>query len=229
MILSERLLNIANLVPKCDLAIDIGTDHAYVPIYLVKENIAKKVIAADISKGSVRKAQQNVNLNNCKDRIECRLGDGLDVLYDNEYADVIIVAGMGGMLVNYVLNINKEALKKAKRLILQPQRDNDKVRKFIHSIGFKIIDEKIFYDDNKLYNIIVCEKGQDCQYSEQEYLYGKILIDEKNSILKEYINSEMNRIEKVTKELTSSDERIIARKNELTQKYNLLKEIYICL
>lgn len=229
MILSERLLNIANLVPKCDLAIDIGTDHAYVPIYLVKKNIAKNVIASDISKGSVQKAQQNVNLNNCKDRIECRLGDGLDVLYDNEYADVIIVAGMGGMLVNYVLNINKEAFKKTKRLILQPQRDNDKVRKFVHSIGFKIIDEKIFYDDDKLYNIIVCEKGQDYQYSEKEYLYGKILIDEKNSILKEYINSEMNRIEKVTKELISPDKRIIARKNELNQKYNLLKEIYICL
>lgn len=229
MVLSKRLGKIVDYVPKCGTVTDIGTDHAFIPIYLALNNVAKKVIAADISKGSVDKAEKNVSFYNCSHRVECRCGDGLSVLSENECSDVIIAAGMGGMLVIHVLEVNDRVLKNAKRLILQPQRDNDKVRRFVHKKGFKIIAEDIFKDEGKIYNIIVCEKGNDTFYSDKDYIFGKLPIEEKNSVLKEFILHETNRMRKVADGLISDEEHILKRKNELLDKCRIYEEVSACL
>lgn len=191
--LSKRLQQVADTVKKSNTIADIGTDHAYIPIYLIKNGIAKRAVAADISEGSCKKARININSNHLTDLIDVRCGNGLEVINGSEVINSIIIAGMGGLMAISVLESNKEAVQRAEQLVLQPQKDIDKVRRYIHSIGFKIVNEKILVDSDKYYNIIEAEKGKEC-YSEAEYVGGKILIESKSPILKEYIEFEDNKL-----------------------------------
>ncbi len=202
--LSERLKVVADCVLKCDTMADIGTDHAYIPIYLVKNNIVKKAIAADISEGSCKKARLNVNSNHLYEKVDVRCGNGLEVIEKNEVIDCIVIAGMGGLMAINVLESNTYAVSKAKRLILQPQKDIGKVREYIDSIGFKIIDEKMLKENGKYYNVIVAEKGKE-SYSKIEFLFGKRLIEEKSPILKEYILFEQNKLVKILKNMEKNN------------------------
>ncbi len=223
MVISERLKTIISCAKKCNFLVDVGTDHAYIPICLVKSGIAEKAVACDISKGSVEKAKKNIQIHNYSDFIETRLGDGLRVIEENEKPDQIIIAGMGGMLTVDILNGSKKTVGFAERLILQPQRDIDKVRRTVHEFGFKIIDEKMIFEDGKYYNIVICEKGMDCVYTEEDYFFGKLLIETKNEILKKYVEFELNKINSI---LFSMEEKIGKEKqNDLfLKRFEELKE-----
>lgn len=226
--LSKRLQQVAQTVKNGELIADIGTDHAYIPIYLIKNKIAKKAIAADISKGSCKKASLNINLRGLSDLIDVRCGNGLEVIKENEEPNVIVIAGMGGLMTISVLESNKRAVQCADQLVLQPQRDIDKVRKYIHSIGFKIESEKMLKEGDKFYNIINAVKGCE-EYTEIEYLFGKKLMEERSSVLKEYVDTENNKLltvlenmKNAAKENTADYERL----NRLSEKYN---EVMKCL
>lgn len=226
--LSKRLQQVAQTVKNGELIADIGTDHAYIPIYLIKNKIAKKAIAADISKGSCKKASLNINLRGLSDLIDVRCGNGLEVIKENEEPNVIVIAGMGGLMTISVLESNKRAVQCADQLVLQPQRDIDKVRKYIHSICFKIESEKMLKEGDKFYNIINAVKGCE-EYTEIEYLFGKKLIEERSSVLKEYVDTENNKLltvlenmKNAAKENTADYERL----NRLSEKYN---EVMKCL
>ena len=93
--LSNRLKNVVSQVNTGNLIADIGTDHGYVPIYLIKNSIAKKAIAADISKGSCDKAKTNISLYGLNDKIDVRCGNGLEIIKDSEIIDTIINAVKG--------------------------------------------------------------------------------------------------------------------------------------
>lgn len=191
--LSKRLQQVADTVIKSDMAADIGTDHAYIPIYLVKKEITKRAIAADISAGSCRKAQLNINNNHLSDKIDVRCGNGLEVINENEIVNSIIIAGMGGLMAISVLESNKKAVEKAEQLVIQPQKDIDKVRRYLHLSGFKIADETMLVDGDKIYTVIDARKGKE-EYTELEYLFGKLLIEEKSAVLKEYVETESNKL-----------------------------------
>lgn len=193
MVISERLKTIAGCAKKCEFLVDVGTDHGYIPIFLVENKTAKKAVACDISYGSVQKAEKNIRKHNIT-CIETRQGDGLSVINDDEFPDQIIIAGMGGMLIIDILNNSKKIVQSAERIILQPQRDIYKVRITVHKLGFKIIDEKMLFEDGKYYNAIICEKGIDCAYNESEYFFGKILLDNKDEILKRHIDFEFSKV-----------------------------------
>ena len=111
--LSNRLKNVVSQVNTGNLIADIGTDHGYVPIYLIKNSIAKKAIAADISKGSCDKAKTNISLYGLNDKIDVRCGNGLEIIKDSEIIDTIIISGMGGLLTIDVLKSNEKAVKNA--------------------------------------------------------------------------------------------------------------------
>lgn len=227
MELSERLKTIADLVDNCDLLADIGTDHAYIPVYLIKKGVVKRAIAADISKGSIKKAELNAKKYNCIDKIDLRCGNGLEVIKAGEQPNCVVIAGMGGMLAIEVMEKNIPVVKGVNQLIVQPQRDIDEVRKFLHKIGLKIENEKMLFEDGKFYNVIICSKGVDVEYSETDYWFGKRLIDEKNKVLKEYIFYEMNKMNRVLESLKDNKElHIIERKNQLEEKYNKYREVF---
>ncbi|MBR1444521.1 MAG: SAM-dependent methyltransferase [Firmicutes bacterium] len=230
MQLSERMRRVAEKVEKCDLIADIGTDHAYIPIYLVKNGVIKRAIAGDISKGSVMKAAKNIIRNGCEERIETRVGNGLKILGEGEYVDTVIMSGMGGMLMKEIMRERTDIIKNTSQLVLQPQRDIDKVRRYLHDISFRIENEDMFTEDGKYYNIIVCRNGKEDRYSEREYLFGKKLIDEKNEVLSAYIEKEMRKMKNVINSMKDrKEEHILKRKKEIENEYRIYGEVAACL
>lgn len=229
MDLSARLNMVAAMVKPCDFLADIGTDHAYLPIYLYKKGVIKCAVAADISKGSCDKAKENINLHGLNNYIDVRCGNGLDVIKENEQPDVIVIAGMGGMLAIDVLNSGK-CTGSAAQLVLQVQRDIDKVRRYIHSIGYKIEAEDILKEDGKIYTAISAVKGKDTVYTEGDYYFGKLLIESKNPILKEYIEFEHNKLNRVLSSLNDKNtEEINVRRRELGRMIDIQEEVLKCL
>lgn len=193
---------------------DIGTDHAYIPIKLIEDDITKKVIASDIKEGPVEIAKQNIVKNNLNNKIEVRLGSGLSVLGKNE-TDTIIIAGMGGEMIEKILREDEEKAKSASLLILQPMNSQYELRKFLINNGFIIINEDISVEGFKVYNILTVKPGyqdkfeNDIEYHIPRYLcshkYFKNLYDKKK---REFI--------KVITGLENS-------KNADTEKLNLYK------
>ena len=219
--LSNRLLTVAQAVKPCSCAADIGTDHAYVPIWLCQNNITAYCIAGDVSKGSAQKAADNVMSHCLDDRISTRCGSGLEIINKDETIDCIIISGMGGMLMLDILNGGD--LTSVTQLVLQPQKDIPKVRKALHAFGFKRENEYIVFEENKYYNIINAVRGAEPEYTETEYLLGKRLLEKKDPLLKKYIEHEQN---KLTKILPRTDR---ARRIEIEKILKCYKEGTECL
>lgn len=256
MNLSNRLQAIADLVTKSSAVADIGTDHGYIPIYLIKNNIAEKVIAADISDGSLNKARELVSKYDLKDCIECRLGNGLDVLSPGE-ADTIIIAGMGGKLISQILKDQIQIAKSAESLILQPMNGQGELRKWLILNGFEIIDEDLVKEGNKFYEIIKAEPEKNTVLKDdvvnnrkvpikkdlsgkKDDFEGKIddsfgnnfdiglrLIEKRHPLLGEFILKKMQEIEKIMKKLNNGESSMIEQRySELKSKLEHYKELY---
>ena len=155
---------------------DIGCDHAYVPVRLIQDGRAEKVIASDLNAGPLNIAKQNIKKYGLSENIETRLGGGLSTLSPGE-ADVIIIAGMGGEIIERILRDDEEIAKKAK-LVLQPMNSQYELRKFLISNGYKIAAEDMALEGFKVYNIFEVEAGfqppfeNEFDYQIPPYLYG---------------------------------------------------------
>ena len=158
--LSERLLMSAKMVTKGSRVADVGCDHAHTGIWLIKNDIASKVIAMDVRKGPLEKARENIKLYGLDGIIETRLSDGLEKLSVGE-ADSIVIAGMGGTLTVEILKNGIEKAAAARELILQPQSDIGMVRRFLRENGFVITQEKMCKEDGKFYNSIRAVRDTD--------------------------------------------------------------------
>lgn len=189
---SLRLNEIFNLVDKNSIVADIGTDHGIIPIMLSKFNLAKKIIATDISENSLNKLKEKLKQNNNIKNIETRVSDGLNSFFEYEI-DTIIISGMGGILIKDILNNNLDIAKTAETLILSPNNSLDVVRKFLTNNNFKIIDEKDVFENSKYYQILKVTYGKDLFYEDYEYNYGKILIKNKSKNLKLFLENELNK------------------------------------
>ena len=133
------------------------------------------------------------------------------------------------MLAIDVLNSGK-CTGNASQLVLQVQRDIDKVRRYIHSIGYKIEAEDILKEDGKIYTAISAVRGEDAVYTEGDYYFGKLLIESKNPILKEYIEFEHNKLNRVLSSLNDKNtEEINARRRELGRMIDIQEEVLKCL
>jgi len=153
--LSPRLKTILSYVVGDCLA-DIGTDHAYLPIEACLDNIVKKALACDYYPGPLSKAEININRFGLNDRIETRLGFGLQPVNPGE-ADSAVISGMGGMRILEILQASKEVASNLKRLIVQPQHDIPAVRQYLYDEDFDIIDEILVLEKHRKYTIIVAE------------------------------------------------------------------------
>lgn len=226
MELSLRLQNIAENVSG-DMLLDIGTDHAYIPIFLCKNKNIKKAIACDISKGSVKKAKENIEKYSLRDDIVAKVSDGFKNIDKNEGISDVIIAGMGGMLIIDILKNRKNVVNNNINLILQPQKDIYFVRKYLHSEKFYIKNEKMIIDNEKYYNIIVAKNGIDEKYNENEYFFGKLLLKQKCKILKSYIEKEILMMENIKKQIYN----FATKKNIkiFEKKYKMYKEVAKCL
>ncbi|MBQ4136775.1 MAG: SAM-dependent methyltransferase [Clostridia bacterium] len=175
--LDNRLLACASLVRQGSVAADIGSDHAYLPIYLVRHGICPRAIASDINEGPVNRAKINVRLSGLSDKIDILLADGLDKAASYK-PDDIIIAGMGGELIRDIIGASEYAKTKGVRLILQPMTMPHILREYLAGAGFNIIDEMICSAQDKYYQIICAEyDGTARSFTEHELLLGKINIE----------------------------------------------------
>ena len=156
MKLTDRLLKIASLVDNGKRIADIGTDHGYIPVYLLNQNKIQYAILGDVNKGPLENARKEVTRNKLQDKVDLRLGSGIEVLKENE-VDEIIIAGMGGMLINNLLKANEKVAHTTEKLILQPMQAPEELRMFLYQNGYKILDEHLVREEHRLYEIIVCK------------------------------------------------------------------------
>lgn len=186
MELSKRLYAVAGLVTEGVSVADIGTDHGYVPIYLIKNKIASKVIAMDINRGPLERARMHIIGHGLKGQIETRLSDGLKMINPGE-VDGMIAAGMGGALVIKILEDSRQVVESLKFAVLQPQSEISKVRKYLWNNNLVIIDEDMVEEDGKFYPMMKVIHGKPEQYEEYEYIYGKKLLEKKHPVLQKFL------------------------------------------
>lgn len=225
MNLSNRLLEIAKFVSKDSIVADIGTDHGYIPVYLIQKNISKKVIASDISPGSLDKTIEYINQLHLNDRIFPRLGDGLEIVKPYE-VDTVIIAGMGGVLISKILDDNKEICDTIEYFILQPMVASKELRKYLVSNGFMIVDESLAKEGRRFYEIILAKNGNDTIKKDIYYEIGPKLIENNHPLLKEFIKHKIDEIESIITKLgTEKTDNIRTRYKELIKNLEDYKEV----
>ena len=230
--LSQRLRAVAGLARPCRVLADIGTDHAYLPIYLVGSGIAERAIAMDLRTGPLEQAEKNIAAL-CEDpmRVQTRLSDGLKELKEDE-ADAIVIAGMGGALTVRILQADMETAQRARFLILQPQSELPMVRAFLWQHGWFTEDENMILEDGKFYPMmrIVFDRQraqEQMQMSGEGGLhYGPVLIRERNPVLYSFLQFEKHTKQKILSSLQSADgDKAKSRQEELKAALERNEEI----
>ena len=211
--LSKRMAAVAGLVPFGVNACDIGCDHGFVAIYLVREGICPKVIAMDINKGPLSRAKEHIESAGLSSYIETRLSDGMEKLDIGE-AECVIAAGMGGRLVVKILEDHPEKRESLRYLVLQPQSELAFVRAYLRRQGFVIRKEDMVFEDGKFYPMMLAEvSGREdiCSGAMNEAVledeFGPCLIRERHPVLLEYLFWWEGQQNKILKEVLAYPER----------------------
>ncbi|MBM7543213.1 tRNA (adenine(22)-N(1))-methyltransferase [Amphibacillus cookii] len=183
-ILSNRLKKIAQFLPQGAYFADIGSDHAYLPVHICKQDQTARAVAGELNNGPYLSACQHVAAYGLTDRIDVIKGDGLTVITDLPVKQ-IVVAGMGGVLIQSILEKGKELLDGVERLILQPNVDSHYIRKWLASSAFHLTAERILEEDGHIYEILVADahamNGDHLEdQSLKSLMFGPMLLQEKN-------------------------------------------------
>ena len=188
MKINDRLKKIGDLVEANSFCLDVGCDHALLDIYLVKKDKNIKAIASDVAEGPVDSAKQNIKRERLENKIEVRLGDGLDTYSDE--VNTIIISGMGGRNMIGIFKRHLEVLKKVDTIILSPNNYQIDVKKFLVSNGFYIENEEFVKDKKFIYQIIVFKKGKK-HYTRKDFFFGPIYLEKKGKLFEEYYKREL--------------------------------------
>lgn len=224
-LLSERMLRTAAMVSRGHRTADVGCDHAYTSIYLVEQAIAPRVVAMDVNAGPLWRAKENVERFDMTEQISLRLSDGLAALLPGE-VDTILIAGMGGPLMERILSAHPETVAKGKELVLQPQSEIASFRRFLHRTGFRIAQEDMLFEEGKYYVILRAEHGREQGWTEEEYQYGKRLKKEAYPVLREFLAQERRKAEEVLAGLElAGTERAGRRKEEVAHRLEVNRKM----
>ena len=196
MKISKRLEIVSNLVSDNSNVIDVGCDHALLDIYLFKNKKNVKIIASDIKDGPLEQAKKNINKYHYD--IKVKQGYGLDTIAKD--TDTVIITGMGGDTIISILDKGKRSLSNVENLIISPQSEWSKVRKFITSLGFYITFEKIIIDMNKFYLIEKYQKGLK-NYTQKELEYGPFFLENKDMEFIKYYEQLLLEHKKILKKI----------------------------
>lgn len=198
--LSKRLKAVADYVDNGARLADIGSDHAYLPTYLMQELVIDFAVAGEVVKGPFEIAKNHVAEADLSDRIVVRLANGLGAIENTDKIDTIVIAGMGGILISEILEAGKEKLSPVKRLILQPNNHEESLRQWLVNHQFVIKKEEILLEAGKFYEIIVAEpvsKLMTEKLSVNDLTFGPFLSKEKSTVFQQKWQKELNTLNKI--------------------------------
>ena len=213
MKINDRLKKIGDLVEANSFCLDVGCDHAFLDIYLVQRGENIKAIASDVKEGPLNHARENINKYHLEDKIECRLGNGLDTYSDD--VDTIIISGLGGRSMIGIFKNHLEVLKKVNTIILSPNNYQEDVKRFLCKHHFYLSNEELVKEGKFIYQILVFSRGKR-RYSRREYFFGPVLLEKKGKLFDEYYKREL-----VSREILIK----VLPKNYRWKKFLVKKEI----
>lgn len=230
MKLTKRLSAVANLIPCCSCIADIGTDHAYIPIYLIEKGKIAKAIAADINKGPLERAKKHIEQKQMADRVEVRLGNGLSVLKKHE-VDGAVLAGMGGHMMQSVLGKDHLIAKTLNWIVLQPQNHISDLRIWLQKNKYRIEKEVLVEEKNQLYEAMYVTQGEMEQFSLLEAEVGitkgrykdplfknllEKLIKKRNFVIQGVVKESANEVNKIKRDKAIKEKELL---EEILWKY----------
>ncbi|MHA6259472.1 tRNA (adenine(22)-N(1))-methyltransferase [Sporosarcina sp. CAU 1771] len=226
--LSERLKAVASFVEKDVIVADIGSDHAYLPCYLIQTEKVKKVIVGEVVEGPYNSAVKSVKKEGLQAQITVRLANGLFAIEESDQVHTITIAGMGGSLIASILEDGKNRLETVERIIVQPNIHAEAIREWATANRWKIIDERILEEESKIYEILVLEKGE-ISYSEADYLLGPILRLKKSDVFIEKWEREIEEWTRVLIALEEANETsaIEQKKEQLRHQIQLVRKALV--
>ena len=216
--LSIRLEVVASYIKDNSKIIDIGCDHGLLSIYLAKKYNNIKIIASDINKNALGNAIDNIKKEHLEDKIETRLGSGLEIV-DSDEIDTVVIAGMGANTIVGILKYSTDKLINVNNIIIQSNTDLYFLRKNITKLGYYIEDESLVEDANIIYTVIKFSKGKK-RYNYKELYLGPILINKNNDLFKKKCSKE---IKTITMILSKIEKGHLLYKIKLKRNLKILK------
>ena len=219
--ISKRLELVASFVPQGAILLDVGSDHAYLPIELVERGKIESAIAGEVVEGPYQSAVKNVEAHGLKEKIQVRLANGLVAFEEADQVSVITIAGMGGRLIARILEEGLDKLANVERLILQPNNREDDLRIWLQENGFQIVAESILEEAGKFYEILVVETGQ-MKLSASDVRFGPFLSKEVSPIFVQKWQKETAKLEFA---LGQIPEKNLEERQVLVDKIQAIKEV----
>lgn len=219
--ISKRLELVASFVPQGAILLDVGSDHAYLPIELVERGQIEGAIAGEVVEGPYQSAVKNVEAHGLKEKIQVRLANGLAAFEEADQVSVITIAGMGGRLIATILEEGLDKLANVERLILQPNNREDDLRIWLQDNGFQIVAESILEEAGKFYEILVVETGQ-MKLSASDVRFGPFLSKEVSPVFIKKWQKEATKLEFA---LNQIPEKNLEERQVLAHKIQAIKEV----
>lgn len=196
----KRIETIASLISSDngDL-LDIGSDHGYLPLLLLKGGFSSKLYASENKLGPFNNLTNSLKGTD----ITCLFGDGLEVYQEN--IKQVVIAGMGGRLISKIFDEGKIHLASIERLILEPQTDEDEMRRCLNDLKWKQIYGVYIKEKGHIYPIEIYVKGEE-KLSEDEIEFGKYQLNNKDLLLKEKLNKKIEILSKLSGEIKKQEE-----------------------
>ena len=223
-----------SLVPQGSVPADIGTDHGFLPIELVRRGIVEKAYALDVRKGPLSRAEEHISQAALSGRITTRLSDGFAALKPGE-ADTAVIAGMGGGLMVRLLTEGEAVVNTMKALVLSPHSEAFLVRRYLRQHGWEIEEEKLCREEDKFYPAFRAVRGKSVteappappehnRQQAEEDEFGPLLLKRKDPVLKEYLQKRLRQNEKIREQLGEESSRAKDRRKELEEEEIILRE-----
>ncbi|MBC6295838.1 tRNA (adenine-N(1))-methyltransferase [Listeria sp. FSL L7-1517] len=227
--LSKRLEKVASYITNNERIADIGSDHAYLPCFAIKNKMASFAVAGEVVEGPFKSAQKQVASIGLTSQIDVRKGNGLEVITADDAIDTIVIAGMGGTLIRTILEEGAAKLTNVTKLILQPNIAAFQLREWSEKNNWTITSEAILREDNKIYEIIVLQPSKESvEWTAQEIFFGPCLLKEQSAIFKSKWRHEANTWQNIIQTISNnqpiSDENQ-AKIHELKHKIALVEDV----
>ncbi|MBM7315375.1 tRNA (adenine-N(1))-methyltransferase [Streptococcus suis] len=219
--LSRRLEAVASYVPQGARLADVGSDHAYLPLFLVEQGRIDFAVAGEVVQGPYQSALQNVEQAGQSDKISVRLANGLAAVELDDQVSTVTIAGMGGRLIAEILEAGKDKLGSVERLVLQPNNREDDVRHWLVENDFQLIAEEILEENDKIYEILVAEKGN-VGLTADQLRFGPYLLEEQSATFQKKWLKELDKLTYALEQVPLERQ---ADRSAISQKIQQIQEV----